>query len=588
MSDISGTTISISGDSNDTNLVIHSVSGTISDGAGEQGAPGPAGATGATGAAGAAGLNGLDTERYVQANNYKFLVPNNVLTAPVDVSVTGLKFAHTPVLTLTIPELVGPIGGESNKFYRGMNLPEYSYNCGGTYVISLAMYNLINVAGASVFDSNGVSLLNNIDVQKIFGLHLKTLADEVAMGWDYASTPVMPANHRDAGFMPTPEAATAAALLDPSGLHSWDQSSVDLRYAALQDLSGITDLVSTPWDAKYGTLFGYFEGLELIHINRCLLLSGVNPADISWGTTNFAVKVAEILDPTSIIRTVFTSFVGAAAAGAPFVPLDIARVNLAEFYKKIVPDNVLIGPVNPDSGLVFEPLTRVTYSGAGDIYTRNSLYRGMSMPVGSYMCIGTYVIMTALYGLLDVPQCPCPPALINNIDVQKILALHSNTLKAEIDLGFDFATMPDNYASLATNAPTQLAIDNAIANKSAFAWTADDVSARYTALHALKTNIDALTDLTPWDASYGSFFDWVETLEMFHIPRVMALSGVSMEDCSWGTLNLTNAVNEILSSPIYNNGSSPSAVSLFVAAQTASGPYVPTNALDASGNVLPL
>ena len=179
------------------------------------------------------------------------------------------------------------------------------------------------------------------------------------MGWDYAGTPVMPESHRDAGFMPTSIAAAAAAVLDPNGLHAWDQTKVTERYNNLQDLSGISALVSSLWDSKYATLFEYFEGLEVIHIARCLMLSGVDPSNIMWGTTNYADKMVEVFDMTGTTMTVFSAFTMAAMAAAPFVPStpsplfnDHLRHELAETYKHLVPKNVLVG--TPDASLVFE------------------------------------------------------------------------------------------------------------------------------------------------------------------------------------------------------------------------------------------
>ena len=188
-----------------------------------------------------------------------------------------------------------------------------------------------------------------------------------------------------------------------------------------------------------------------------------------------------------------------------------------------------------------------------------------------------------LYNLVDVPGCPCPPSLLNNSAVQKLLQNHSVTLDQEIKLGFDFATMIDItlvYGML--NDPSTNAVAAAVDFSNHY-WTQSDISKSYNVAQGLSAEILAAQVGSEWNASYGTLWDWFDMLELIHLKKVAILSGLDLNTLMWGDTSFNTAYAAMVSYKSFANAFGP--VSVEVAKEAALG-FVPINALDASGNVL--
>ena len=635
MSDISGTSITISGDSNDTNLMIHSTSGTITDGDGSAAAAAAASVVDASGFAFAAlasqsaaadsattattqataaaafaasatssaasatssaasatssaasATSSANTSVYTAvaaqatanlgvsntetslANYYKFLIPNNLLTAAVD---SSLVFKPHPVLT---PTLTIPQSGVLSKV-QGMNFPEYGYNCFGVMATSLLLCDMVRTSTTTT----PTNLINNVDIQKLIGTFSTALKGEVDLGFNYA---VMTDNSKlESGGGPN-----ALAISDASATYSanyWSPADFSANHAAFSALKPAIDALASQWtipgDASY-QLFDFAEGVHLMHIQRVAELSQL--ADVSWGNSSVnALNTANLkTSPSnSSFMQVFGGLTGALAAN-PILPVDqlndSLRENLAESYKFLIPNNVLIGV--PDSSLVFKPHPMLTPTLTIPQSGVLSKVQGMNFPEYGYNCFGVMATSLLLCDMVRTSTTTTPTNLINNVDIQKLIGTFSTALKGEVDLGFNYAVMTDNSKLESGGGPNALAISDASATYSANYWSPADFSANHAAFSALKPAIDALASqwTIPGDASY-QLFDFAENVHLIHIQRAAQLS--QLADVSWGD----STVNTLNAASMGSNTTSFMQVFGGLTGALAANPIVPINALTGQVN----
>ena len=599
MSDLSNVHIVVSGNSADANIILNSSHAYVSEEqkVGPQGPAGPAGADGTDGAAGSDGVDGKDSEQSIQANNYKYLPPFNVLTGPADASFMAM---FTPGPTQTWSH--GPNWFYTyNDWVRGMNFTDAAYNCGGTYFLQLAMYGFTEVPGAPVFDNNNVSIINDISIQKLWVIHTGTLQDEVKLGYDFATMP-NDINLNGADGYPGLQAAAVARAMPNYDTIKWDQAKVNDRYNSLQHYTGVDSLVT--WDAKFGTVFKYIETLELIHIRRLLLLSSLDPKDISWGDQNFETAWATDFAfdatgaPVSAAMHAFTSFAGAATMAGPFLPkqpVSLERIQLAEFYKKQVPENVLFDLLAASEHMTFSPTPVMTNAGAGNIAEYNKYFRDMLLPTYSYNCGGTYNSTIGMYGFYEISGLSFfddnNVSILNDVSFQKLMGLHLSSLKNEVDLGWNFAAkpaMPSTWTNIDPSARALAATKIAANPELDLSWGQVKVRNRYNALQELS----GVANLVKWeDPNYVNLFEYFEVLELVHIETLLNLSNTPLTDISWGNLPF----NDVFRASDYwyrsatdssLNSKGIDTVSLFANTAKANMPFVPVNAIGADHKLI--
>ena len=599
MSDISGTSITISGDSNDTNLMIHSTSGTITDGDGSAATAAAASATTATTqataaaasattattqataaasavtsattqatAAAASAADSVVNKNLVSqdlANYYKFLIPNNLLTTAVD---SSLVFTPHPVLipTLTIPQ------ADVLSKVQGMNFPEYGSNCFGVMSTSLLVCDMVRTSTTTT----PTALVNNVNIQKLLGFLSAALKGEVDLGFSYAA---MTNNDK----LTSGGGPNALAISDASAAYSanyWTPADFSANHAAFSALKPAIDALASQWtipgDASY-QLFDFAENVHLIHIERVMELSQL--ADVSWGNSSVnALNTANLT--TSPSNSSFMQVYGGltTAVGAtqilPIVDSNVLkRINLAESYKSLIPDNVIIGAHDPS--LVFVPLPILPYSSLAWQTQQNSKFQGMKFVDAAQNCGGTMLISLLSYGMIGSSDFAIPSGLLNNANVQKALYYHSEILQAEVALGLDYSKHGlDNMILVNSQNPTAQAIADA-SNQADFAtvkWTAADLSANFALFDVANDAITAVSGT--WDAS-GSFSVFMKGIFAQHSKKVALLSGITDTDSNaitWGSSTLGAEVTA-------SGGEMYTAYLALADLNGANDPLVPANAL---------
>jgi len=235
--------------------------------------------------------------------------------------------------------------------------------------------------------------------------------------------------------------------------------------------------------------------------------------------------------------------------------LVIAAVNsvtvasVATEFKYLAPANLLTKPIDSKLRLVPSPPMNVN-ANIVTLFPCYDIWEGMMLPEFFYNCPGSPLGASLLYQLITDLSATTPPSLIDNSQVQLMLATHCEILKSEVLLKFDLKELidpallhpyaePGDYSGLFTITslmPTDLAIADASnsINYSKNKWDISGVNEFWAKVNALKSGVDAVanewTNVGPGDSL--QLFGYYEALSNHHLRKVLLLSGFTHLDIS--------------------------------------------------------
>jgi len=220
----------------------------------------------------------------------------------------------------------------------------------------------------------------------------------------------------------------------------------------------------------------------------------------------------------------------------------VTVTNVATEFKYLAPANLLTKPLVSKLRLIPSPPMNVN-ANILSLYPCYDIWEGMMLPEFFYNCPGSPLGAALLYQLITDPSANTPPSLIDNNQVQEMLATHCEILKAEVLLGFDLKELidpdlmhpflePGVYDGLFTATslmPTDLAIADASnsINYSKNRWDISKVYDFWDKVNLLKAGVNDVanewTDVGPGDSL--QLFGYYEALSNHHLRKVLLLSG---------------------------------------------------------------
>lgn len=505
------TTISITGSQNDTNLILTSPSASIADGSSPVTSTAPVTAPVTTTVSDTSVLN----------TYFSSTQPFSLFSEAIDPSLELTPFPYISekdnAYYVAMPQY---FYGYSSLAGNGLLLPNYSWNCPGTIYLAYMLYGLIpNLPSGFNFSS---SVLNSPVVQRAFALHCEILKVEIDLGYDFRH--MVRGDGLDSGGAPTALAATIANNSFAS--YKWTYNMYVAHKALADSLSAEIDTVAPQVVIGGKKLSDLFQWLNLIHYEKVLILSGVDATSVAA-----AKNAVEAGDWYSI-----TSSASRNLQLKPWKYLDESMPYLGAW-----------GGVDTslNSGMKFEFFTPFPnrWTGFASYPNANRVFKDMYIPKDSKVCTGT---MVGYYMLLGGPvdasvnvSTPIGKSALNYTAVQSMFIKLSELFKAELDLSFNnslYVAPTDISNESSDGMPAGQAIIDAsalIATDPSLAWDESRAQAALISFQDLSANVKLATpnawhyDVSGIDASGVDFYGYMEFIYIFHLAKLLILSGNS-------------------------------------------------------------
>lgn len=363
--------------------------------------------------------------------------PFNLLDGEIDPS-----FKLTPFPFSAPNSTIGSTNPGLNHL-AGLLLPKHIINCSGT------IFPLMVVMGMSptYHLQFPKSTINNLSVQKMYGLHIKILTAEVNLGLDYEKIQVRDGQLDYSTGMPGAKAIANAKNLSNFNSLKWDQAKVKASFDALVALKTEVDRVA-PGDFVPGwSLWRVMSGLDAYHISKVLLLSGLTQIEVNampcgdvdtgaptWGSTTLGQfygvdQNKAFYNPTATLPS------GMLPLSIPFNFLNetLTSSNVAQ-----------TGVVTLSSGLELEKWNHLPYNNIivqGYWNNVNNALKDIYTPRYLMNCPGVASIWFALTGLGCDPSMNVDPQYLSNPAIQNGLKVIDELLIGEVELSFNWYTI---------------------------------------------------------------------------------------------------------------------------------------------------
>lgn len=495
--------VSITGSSNDTNLILNSASASIADSSTPVTSTAPVTTT-------VSDLSVLNT--YFSSTQ-----PFSLFSGAIDSSLELMPFPYISekdnAYYAAIPQY---FYGYSTLAGNGLLLPNYSWNCPGTIYLAYMLYGLLpNLPSGFNFSS---SVLNSPVVQRAFALHCEILKAEIDLGYDFRH--MFRGDGLDSGGSPT---ALAASIANTSfASYKWTYSMYVAHKALVDSLSAEIDTVAPQVVVSGKKLSDLFAWLNLIHYEKVLFLSGIDSTSVA------AAKNA-------VAAFGWYSVVSGASRNLQLKPW--------KYLDESMPYLGAWGGLDTslNSGMEFEFFSPFPnrWTGFSSYPNANRVFKDMYIPKDSKLCAGT---MVGYYMLLGGPvdasvnvSTPTGKSALNYSAVQSMFIKLSELFQAEIDLSFNSSlyVAPTDISNESGGMPAGQAIIDAsalIATTPSLAW---DLSRSQVALNSfqdLSANVKLATP-NAWDydisGADNDFYGYMEYIYIFHLAKLLILSGTS-------------------------------------------------------------
>lgn len=331
------------------------------------------------------------------------------------------------------------------NYLAGMLLPKYIINCPGTIFTLLPL--MMQTPYHLQFSS---SVIKNLSVQKMYGLHIDILEAEINLGLDY--TKLQLHNGDMSGNYPSSQLVQRAATMPNFDLLKWNQTKVNEEYNKLFALKSEVDSVAPDDFITNWKLWDIMSGLNAYHVIKVLLLSGFSLTTIrtmTWGNTTFGAFADETVLTATFTAAQYPLIYHPTALNAScMLPFKVPFNMMSETITSSKVNNG--GIVTLDSGLELAPFNILPNNNiiVNGYWTNvNLILRNMYTPRYLMNCPGVASIWLALTGNGCDPSLNINPNHINNTAVQQGLQVIINTLIGEVDLCYNWYNITQSDVS---------------------------------------------------------------------------------------------------------------------------------------------